>query len=469
MIILLDKDNKDAFLYQQIYKIIKQKILKRKIKSHEKLLSKRELANQLEVSVNTVTNAYEQLLAEGYIYSVERSGYFVENITKFSYQMKKPKRRIPDDLKESVEKREDWISLSHMTADVSLFPFKKWVNCQQQAIANHKNELSEIGHPQGPYIVRETISKMITLSRGVVAEPEQIVLSAGTQPLIQQLMAIQSKNTNVALEDPGYSRFYTLLKRMNIHVQPIQLDNKGISIKEVEGSKANLLFVTPSHQFPTGKIMPISRRIELLNWSTKLSNRFIVEDDYDSEFKYKTDNIPSLQMLDRNDRVIYMGTFSKSLLPSFRISYMVLPPKILREYRKHYADLIQYSNKIALYTLHYFIKSGAYNRHIKRMNHHYQIKRNLLIKQLSNRFQDKIIIKDIQAGVHFVCQFKTMRTYDEIEERLKQRKLEVYTMRRFMLENKYKEKNKIELIIGFASIKTDKIQEAVERLYHVIG
>lgn len=469
MLLTLDESKDRGYLYKQIYEAIIANILARKIRPNEKLPSKRELATQLKVSVNTITNAYGQLLAEGYIYTIERSGYFVEDITPFTYKNQEKKTVIPSDLKEETKEKLRWSSLSHMTADTSMFPFKEWIKSQQQAIDHHKEELAVIAHPQGPYTVRDTISRKIALSRGVVCEPEQIVISAGTQPLIQQLMELQHKSTIVAIEDPGYSRFYTLLKRMSVNVQPIQLDENGVDIKKVEASKANVLIVTPSHQFPTGTIMPISRRIELLNWAIQENDRFIIEDDYDSDFKYKTDSIPSLQSLDRNDRVIYTGTFSKSLLPGLRISYMVLPINILREYRKQYADLMQYSNTIGLYTLHYFIKSGAHARHIKRMNHHYEEKRNYLIEQLTEQFKADIIIKDIPAGLHFLAKFKTNRSYEDIEYRAKQEELEVYSMRRFMLKIQYKEPNFIELVIGFANIRIKEIPESIRKLHRILN
>lgn len=468
MFLTVDKNREKKYIYQQIYQEIKVSILGRKLPANKKLPSKRKLAEQLNVSVNSVKNAYEQLLAEGYIYSIERSGYYVENISQFIQEEDMKKSKLPSDLKENIVDRDGWLSLSHMTSDISMFPFKEWLKCQQKAIENHKNELAEITHPQGPYIVRDTITRMIALSRGVICEPEQIVIGAGTQSLIRQLIAMKEAKTVIAIEDPGYARFYSLLKRMKLDVYPIKLDDKGINMKAVVSSKANILFVTPSHQFPTGKIMPISRRIELLNWSAQSNNRFIIEDDYDSEFKYETDNIPSLQSLDRNQRVIYTGTFSKTLLPSFRISYMVLPSDMLREYRENYDDLIQGSNSLNLYTLHYFIENGEYAKHIKRMNHHYEIKRKSLIKQLQSRFKTDIHIEDVPAGLHFLAQFNTNKTYEEIEKRAKQIKLEIYSMKRFMLKSKYKEKNKIEMVIGFANIKEANISEAVERLYWVM-
>ena len=364
--------------------------------------------------------------------------------------------------------KEGWLSLSHMTSDISLFPFKQWLKYQEKAIKNHASELTEIEHPQGPYIVRQTISRLIALSRGIICEPEQIVIGAGTQSLIRNLMGMQEDETIIAIEDPGYSRFHTMLKNMDFDVRPIPLDEDGIDITKIESSRARFVFVTPSHQFPTGKIMPISRRIELLNWSVKLENRYIIEDDYDSEFKYETDNIPSLQSLDRNQRVIYTGTFSKTMLPGLRISYMVLPPKILRDYQNYYADLIQDSNSLGLYTLHYFIENGDYSRYVKKMNHHYEMKRKLLIKHLHLKFGDTLDIKDIPAGLHFLARFQTTRSYKQIDERAAQERLEIYSIKRFSLETSYKVENSIDLIIGFANIDKENISEAVDRLYEVV-
>jgi GntR family transcriptional regulator / MocR family aminotransferase len=469
MFLTVDKTKDSTYIYQQIYERIKVGILEGQIKANEKLPSKRTLADQLNVSVNSVSNAYEQLLAEGYIYTIERKGYFVENITQFIDQKDLRKNKLDSDLKEAMVNKEGWLSLSHMTSDISIFPFKEWLKCQQRAILNHKRELSEITHPQGPYLVRKTISRMIALSRGVICEPEQIVIGPGTQLLIQHLMSMQKNNTVIAMENPGYARFYNLLRNMNFDVLPVSLDEQGINMAEIELSKANFVFVTPSHQFPTGTIMPISRRIELLNWSAQNEDRYIVEDDYDSEFKYETDNIPSLQSLDRNHRVIYTGTFSKTVLPGLRISYMILPPDLLREYRKHHIDLMQYSNLLQLFTMHYFIESGEYARHVKRMNHKYETRRRILIKQLQLRFQENIHIENIPAGLHFLVHFKTTKSYEDILERAAQEKLEVYSMRRFILKNNDKEKNRIGLVIGFANINEEKIAKAVDRLYAVFN
>lgn len=460
------KDGKSPFIYKQIYETLKEKILAKKLLPHTKLPSKRELANTLRVSVNSVTNAYEQLLAEGYIYAIERKGYYVEEITTFTKQTDE-RAPFPYELKETVVDKTGWLSFSHMTADGRRFPFHQWLKCQQQAIQNHRAELSELAHPQGPYTVRKTISEWIRLHRGVICEPEQIVIGPGTQPLIERLMSIQDEKTVVALENPGYYRFYSLLKKMNLSVLPIDIDKHGIPIGELNVNGATFVIVTPSHQFPTGKIMPISRRIELLNWAVQAENRYIIEDDYDSEYKYKTDHIPSLQSLDKHDRVIYTGTFSKTLLPSFRISYMVLPPKILKEYKHYYDDFMHTNDTLNLLTLHYFIKSGEYHRHLKRMNEHYEQRRQLLIDKLTKRFGRLIEIEDIPAGLHFFASFQSERTYEDIEARAKKERLELYTLKRFLLKKTWQQNRKRSVAIGFANIEISDLDEAVERLYRV--
>ncbi|RNA70019.1 PLP-dependent aminotransferase family protein [Alteribacter keqinensis] len=465
----VDKTKNTKYIYQQIYQALKKAITANELAENHKLPSKRTLAVQLQVSVNSVSTAYEQLLAEGYIYTIERKGYYVEKLNTFIHTQRP--EEFPDNLRETPVHKDGWLSFSHMTSDVSMFPFKEWVKCQNKAIRNHKHEFSEIMNLQGPYLVRETIARMIALTRGVVCEPEQIVIGGGTQALIRQFMTLQDKNTKVAIENPGYSRIHELLTSMKFDVASISLDKKGIDINEIHDANPNILFITPSHQFPTGKIMPISRRIELLNWAASANDRYIVEDDYDSEFKYGTDNIPSLQSLDRNQRVIYAGTFSKTLLPSLRISYIVLPPKLLKAYRKYFANWIQESNTFSLYTLHYFIKDGNYDRHIKRMTHHYELKRKDLINKLKDIFGKEIVIEDIPAGLHFLAHFRTHRKYEEIHERAKKEKLEVYSIKRFTLKQleNHNHNNTISLVLGFATIPPQDISEAVERLFRVIN
>ncbi|HLR15579.1 MAG TPA: PLP-dependent aminotransferase family protein [Bacillota bacterium] len=463
----VNKDPKATHIYKQIYKNLKKFILEHKIASGDKLPSKRRLADELHVSINSVETAYEQLLAEGYIYSIQRKGYFVENIAQF-VKNTAHNDPLPHNMKEEFAQKDGWLSLSHIQTDCTMFPFHAWIKSEEMAITHYKSELSEIPHPQGPYTTRKTIADMIALSRGVICEPEQIVIGTGIHSLLRQLMNTQSTTSKIAMENPGYSRVYRILKDMDFDVIPTPLDKDGFNLHEAKQTDPTFLFVTPSHQLPTGTIMPISRRVDLLNWAAESDNRYIIEDDYDSEFKYETDNIPSLQGLDQNNRVIYFGTFSKTLLPSFRISYMVLPPDLLALFKNYYAEFIHGCSSLLLYTLHFFIKSGEYAKHIKRMNQQYEMKRQHLIKELHATFQDKIHIHDIPAGLHFLASFNSPRTYEEIAQQAKAEKLELYTMKHFMLDDMSIDSENIFLVIGFANITFDEIPEVVERLRRIM-
>lgn len=458
-------------VYKQIYTHLKQLILENTFLKHEMLPSKRKLAQDLKVSVNSVAHAYEQLSVEGYIYSVERKGYVVEDIESYIKREEKSET-FPESLKESHgdENPQTEVNFSHIVTDAKHFPFKKWRKYQQKVIENHERELSLLPGFQGPYEVRESIATMIALTRGVSCQPEQIIIGSGTQPLIHKLMTLHSKNTTAAVENPGYQRFYHLLKNMGFPVAPVNVDESGLSIRSLHGTDAEWVFVTPSHQFPTGTIMPINRRIELLNWAADFPDRYIVEDDYDSEFKYGIDHIPSLQSLDRNGQVVYTGTFSKTLLPSLRISYMVLPPELLKNYRKAYSDWIDGPSSLNLWTLKYFIDAGEYGRHVKRMNTYYKAKRAALVRELQHTFNDKIAIYDIPAGLHFFMDIETSLSYQEIEERAKAKKIELYTLRRFILSgDELLLNNQKKIIIGFANIEDDHIRKAVQRLASIFS
>ncbi|GAA3717394.1 transcriptional regulator GabR [Salinicoccus jeotgali] len=466
MLLNIGENEKKFYKYQQIYINFKNLILNRKMLPGEKLPTKRNLSKELNVSVNSVTNAYEQLLAEGYIHAIERSGYYVEDIAQYNDDMEESE--FPEDLKEEGAPRRFEISLSHMATDLEYFPHDKWLNAEKHVFKNYKEEISQISHPQGPYEIRETISRLISVNRGVKCKPEQIVIGSGTQSLIKQILTMDNTTKTVGMENPGYRRMYDLFKALNLKVNPIELDDSGININKIKESDSNILFITPSHQFPTGKIMSISRRIELLNWASESNERYIIEDDYDSEFKYGTDHIPALQSLDRHDKVIYAGTFSKTLFSGLRISYIVLPPDLLRKYREMYSNWIQGSSIFNLYTLNHFINNGDYSKYVKKMNLHYEKVREKLITTLKEEFGNSIVIHDIPAGLHFYAEFKTDKTYEEIERQATCKNIELYTLRRFSIKGIEEGQDKRALIIGFAKLRLGTVEEAVKKLKKVV-
>lgn len=465
-IMQLDRERNEAFLYQQVYQQMKQAILERRYLPHDKLPSKRELAVNLRISLNSVNAAYQQLVAEGYLYTRERRGFFVEELDSFYVQPERNDAGIPSHLLESNKKKEVRKSFSHMSADIDVFPLENWLRCEEQALRKNKELLEEYVDPQGLYSVRKTIAHFLSQSRGVRCYPEQIVLGSGTQLLTRQLTKLLPKKTIYGLEEPGYQRMYQLLKSEGRAVSSLEIDQKGIMIHALETGEANVLLTTPSHQFPTGAIMPISRRIQLLNWANSAPDRYIVEDDYDSEYKYDADSIPSLQGMDGASRVIYMGSFSKSLLPGLRMSYMVLPIPLLEVYKKSLHFLMSSCSTITQLTLQAFIETGEYQKHIKKTTKLYRMRRAMLIQKLQAKFGENISVKGEKSGLHFLVSFHVERKESEIKRRAKERGLLLYGISRFY--NQSEPPQTPTLILGFASMRTTEMDEAVDLLYEAV-
>lgn len=307
--------NSKKALYVQLYEYIKKEIKDGTISAFTKLPAKRKLADYLQVSKNTIEAAYEQLLAEGYIESISRKGYFV---CKFEQMMDVEGSEAEV---EEIPFREGnyTFDFTQTGVDTNTFPFTTYRKLINDVWQPHNNDLLFLGHPQGELSLREEIANYLYESRGVRCSASQIVLGAGTQILVKLLFQLL-KGSNYAVENPGYHRKMAVFEQGEKKVQMLSLDRDGICMADLENSDANVVFVTPSHQFPYGMIMPITRRTHLLQWAKKAEDRYIIEDDYDSEFRYSGKPIPALQGLDTDGKVIYMGTLSKALLPSLRMS-----------------------------------------------------------------------------------------------------------------------------------------------------
>lgn len=451
------------YKYQLVYDRIKEQILSGNYQPHEKLLSKRKISEQFNVSINSVIVALDQLIVEGYLYSLERKGYFVEDITRYDND-KQEWSGLPEELKEHPEKRSHITSFSHMTTNLKRFPYNEWAKCEQKAFYEFRDDLAHLSHQQGPYAVRQTLAKHLNFKRGVRCEPEQIIFHSSSQGLMSQLLTLFDAAT-IALENPGYARYQTLIEQQRWHMLPVPLDEHGLDIHSVTDD-VKLLYTTPAHQFPTGVIMPISRRFELLNWVNVPQERYIIEDDYDSEYKYETAHIPSLQSLDRSRCTVYMGTFSKTLFPGIRISYMVLPPELLKRYKERFSHLLSSCNTLNLYTLHYFIKDGYYQKHVTTMAAHFDEIRRKLIAELQRVFSKKLTLVDVPAGLHFIIRYETTATYDAILTRAAQENLELFSIKRFYLAPL--DDDRCQFIIGFANLQLAEIPRAVQKLKVVL-
>ncbi|HDR7351204.1 MocR-like pyridoxine biosynthesis transcription factor PdxR [Bacillus wiedmannii] len=444
-------------LYVQLYEYIKKEIKDGTIPAFTKLPAKRKLASYLQVSKNTVEAAYEQLLAEGYIESASRKGYFVCKIEQMIY-VEGSEAKV-----EEVSFREEnyTFDFTQTGVDTDTFPFTTYRKLINDVWQPHNNELLFLGHPQGELSLREEIASYLYESRGVRCSASQIVLGAGTQILVKLLFQLL-KGSNYAVENPGYHRKMVVFEQGEKKVQMLSLDRDGICMTDLENSDANVVFVTPSHQFPYGMIMPITRRTQLLQWAKKEEDRYIIEDDYDSEFRYSGKPIPALQGLDTDGKVIYMGTLSKALLPSLRMSYIVLPKNVIEKYQKEYLFYTQSVSRMDQEVIRRFLNEGYWEKHIHKMRVVYRKKRDRLVFEIEKYFSNRVEVIGEDSGLHILLQVHNgMREEELIKEAAK------YSIKIYPVSTYYKDGTAPEnvVLLGFAILSEDEIAKAIQLLH----
>ena len=307
-------------LYEQLYRRVKEDILSGRLAAGEKLPSKRALAAHLEVSVITVKNAYEQLMAEGYLTGVEKKGYFVSSVLPPLPSQPPP---VTQDAPEPGE-RTWFLDLVTNSIDAEDFPFTVWARLMRQTILEQGTGLLHPTPPQGAWALRRAIADHLRQFRGMAVGAEQIIVGAGTEVLYSLLVQLLGREMTYGVEDPGYGKIARIYRACGASVAAVPLDGDGLSVQELRRSGADVVHISPSHHYPTGRVMPITRRQELLRWAQEKPERIILEDDYDSEFRFVGRPIPTLFSVDDSGQVVYLNTFSKTIAPSIRISFMVL-------------------------------------------------------------------------------------------------------------------------------------------------
>lgn len=448
-------------LYRQLYEHIKNEIIIGSYSQGSKLPSKRQLAAYLQCSQNTIQAAYGQLLSEGYITSKPKSGYYVcelEGVLTIS-QSEKPKSR-----KEAQAPAYKY-DFSHDGVDFESFPFDKWRRLTKEVICEYDSDLLKAGSPQGAEPLRSSIANYLRCSRGVKCASEQIIISSGTEFLLQLLIQLFDEKCVFAIENPGYQKLNLLFKSNRAFFASIPLDEEGMRIDALLKSKAEIACVTPSHQFPTGTIMPINRRIQLLNWASEKERRYIIEDDYDSEFKYVGKPIPSLQGLDTAQKVIYIGSFSKSLTPSVRISYMVLPHELIKTYYEKLSFYICPVPVVEQKTLKRFIDEGYFERHMNKMRNIYKAKREVLVAAVS-RYLPDAQIQGANAGLHLLLKIKNEMSEEELVNAAEKKGIKVYGISRYYSADVPAGREAL-ILIGFATLKANEIDAAIKALRQV--
>lgn len=449
-------------LYEQIYEHIKGEIREKKLSSGTRLPSTRVLADNLSVSRSTTQMAYDQLLAEGYIEAVPCKGYFVTELEGLLELAPK------SETKESIpvpETRAEYINCSPRGIDFSRFPYNTWRKLCKTTLIDDNKEMFAGGHPQGERALREAIRDYLHAARGVNASVHNIVIGAGNGyllTLLHQILQLVHKDNTIAMENPTYKQAYRVLTACSESIIPVEMDEKGMSLMALKKSGANIAYVMPSHQFPTGIVMPITRRMELLSWAKEEENRYIIEDDYDSEFRYKGKPIPALQGVDNGDKVIYLGTFSRAIAPGIRVGYMVLPPKLLQVYRKHLSFYDCTVSRIDQNVLAEFIREGYFERHLNRMRGIYRKKNEVLLETLEP-LRKNFEISGEHAGLHVLLTAKNGLTEKALTTWAKDVGVIVEPMSSYVIGGMLKQYEHT-VLLGYASLTEDEIREAAERL-----
>lgn len=463
MTIQLHADS-DKCLYEQIYEHIKQEIREGKLLAGERLPSTRSLAEYLQVARSTVDYAYDQLLSEGYIEARPYKGYFVcpmEELLQLESSMQEvTEPRKLSSQRSMLQLQQVSYDFSPNGIDMSGFPFGVWKRITKNILTDANSELFSQGEPQGDYDLRLTISRYLHSSRGVNCTPEQIVVGAGNDYLLMLLEKILGRHVKIAMENPTYKRAYRIFESFAYPITTVDMDESGMKADKLNKEDVQLAYVMPSHQFPTGTVMPIGRRRELLKWADGGLDRYLIEDDYDSEFRYRGKPIPSLQASDEHGKVIYMGTFSKAIAPAIRVSYMVLPQELLMRYREKCYFYSCTVSRIDQRILNEFIRDGYFERHLNKMRKIYRGKHDLLLECLKP-FEDKFMISGEHAGLHLLLTAKGNEQEKTFIRSAAENGVKVYGLSDSLVAGV---PGKATVLLGFGGLKNQEITEGLKLL-----
>lgn len=452
-------------LYQHLYKSIKKDIIQRNLQAGDKLPSKRSFAKNLGISVITVENAYAQLIAEGYIYSIPKKGFFVSDVnftpghTGSAITM--------ENVSLSSGSTGYLADFTSNQADIETFPFSIWAKLVREVLNENQQELVTNPPSGGILPLRTAIARHLREFRDICVEPEQIIIGAGTEYLYGLLIQLLGFDKRYAVEDPGYKKIARIYEKHQVACSYIPMDESGIMIEELERSQSDIIHISPSHHFPTGRITSISRRYELLGWAAKSEQRYIIEDDYDSEFRMVGKPIPSMLNIDVSEKVIYMNTFTKTLASTVRISYMVLPRHLVNQF---YTELSFYSCTVSnfeQYTLARFIQNGYFEKHINRMRNYYHNKRDFLLDTLyASALAPYVTITEEDSGLHLIMQIRTSLSDEDFCLLAQQHGIKIAALSGFYTYNK--PENSHCFVINYSSVKEENIEKAIAELCKLI-
>ena len=447
----LDKDK--GHLSRELYKALKNDIEGGKLKRGEKLPSKRTFARNCSVSTITVQNAYDQLVSEGYITAIEKKEYYVsDSVVK---KKSKVSYLVEEDEDTSTVELPD---LSNNRVNVDNFPFSIWSRIMRKTMGEKQNLLLSPMKTEGVYELRRAISHHLSSFRGMAVSPSQIIVGAGTEYLYSLIIQLLGRDKLYALEDPGYMKLERIYNANVVRSIKVELDDKGLSLLSLEKSSADIAHISPNHHYPTGITMPLDRRYEILSWAAKKDERYIIEDDYDSEFRVSRNPVPTFYILDTSGSVIYMNTFSKSLASTVRISYMVLPDSLAERFKENFSFYSSTVSSFEQYTLASFIEEGFFEKHINRMRLYYIRQRQAVLSLLSSSLmKNKYSVIENDSGLHFILRLNTFLSDKEVKDILYREGIKISALSDYSRSSSISH----DFIISYSNLDMDAFKRAL--------
>ena len=464
-------------LVRQIYRCFRQAILQGALRKDERLPSTRELAEQLTVSRTVVVLAYEQLLAEGFVQGRAGSGTYVAEgsprgrthgheshanirLSRFGSSLQAAESRVIVPARPVTSLRYDF---AYGRSDVEVFPFETW----RRMLLRHarKAPLRELdyGPTAGSVALREALSAHLRRSRAVVCDPSQVIVVSGSQQALDLIARVLiERGDRVALENPCYQGTREVLRAAQARLLPVPVDHDGLNPARLP-ARARMAFVTPSHQFPTGAILPLARRVALLDWARR-NEAVVVEDDYDGEFRYQEQPLESLQGLDTEGRVIYIGTFSRTIFSALRIGYLVVPQSLIAPFTSAKWLCDRHTATLEQETLADFIASGLYERHLRRVRRRNAARRDALLEAVDKHLGDRVEVTGYGAGAHVALWPRARISEKAVIERAASRGVGVYGISPYFMRQPARNG----LVLGYSRMKEGDIREGIRRLGAVI-
>jgi len=479
--IVLDHHSKTS-LHQQLYLELRQAILNGRLLPRQKLPSTRAIACSLGISRTTATQSYDRLQSEGYLETIAGSGTYVcdqlpdDWMQSLSIPAPSPSQPLRVPLSQYGKtlaqvpftlQSEPALPISFRYGQPALtaFPLKLWRKLLSRRCCSEPNWLDYATDFQGYLPLRQAIAQYLCRYRAVQCQPEQVVITNGTQQGLDLIMRLfMEPNARIAIEDPGYLNARRIFQSHGAQLIPIQVDASGLIVEQLlKGPSTRLVYVTPSHQFPTGATLSLPRRLELLTWAQQ-TGALILEDDYDSEYRYGDRPIPALQGLDQHQSVLYLGTFSKVLFPSLRIGYLVLPPHLVTLFAQAKWLSDRQLPMLEQQVLTDFITEGHLESHIRKMRSRYDRCRQVLVQELNAQFGDRVAICGEKAGIHLMVHLQTQFSDEEVIARAAKVGVGLMSAR----SQYFNQGGKGEFIFGYGELSETQIQIGVQRLAEAI-